>query len=61
MNYAIVPGALVRHPDEPAWGLGQVQSVIGPRITVNFPGAGKVLINAERIDLVVVESGDQAC
>lgn len=60
MSHAIEPGALVRHPSEPDWGLGQVQSVIGHRITVNFQGAGKVLINAERIDLIVVESGDSS-
>ena len=61
VNPAIEPGALVRHPAEPDWGLGQVQSVIGNRVTVNFQGAGKVLINAERIDLVLVESADQSC
>ena len=32
----LVPGALVRHPDRPDWGLGQVQSVDGARVTVNF-------------------------
>ena len=51
-------GALVRHPSEPEWGLGQVQSVIGPRVTVNFQGAGKVLINADRVALIVVESAE---
>ena len=54
MESFIVPGALVRHPDERAWGVGQVQSVIGNRITVNFENAGKRLINAERIQLVLV-------
>jgi transcription elongation factor GreA-like protein len=52
----IEPGQLVRHPQQPAWGVGQVQSVIDDRITVNFPGAGKVVINARVIDLAVVES-----
>jgi transcription elongation factor GreA-like protein len=36
----------VRHPGQPDWGIGQVQSVIGDRVTVNFEHAGKVLINA---------------
>ncbi len=54
MELDVVPGALVRHPDEPGWGLGQVQSVIGKRVTVNFENAGKVLINAGRIALEVV-------
>ena len=42
---------LVRHPDRPDWGLGQVQSVIGRKITVNFEHAGKVVIDGSRISL----------
>ncbi len=42
----------VRHPGRPGWGVGQVQSVIGHRVTVNFEHAGKVLINTA---LVVLE------
>ena len=34
------PGVLVRHPAEPDWGLGQVQSVAGRKVTVNFETAG---------------------
>lgn len=45
------PGVLVRHPLEPGWGLGQVQSVVGARVTVNFENAGKRLINADAIAL----------
>lgn len=48
----ITPGDFVRHPDRDDWGLGQVQSVIGNRVTVNFEHAGKQLINAEVISLV---------
>ena len=51
----LTPGAFVRHPDRPAWGLGQVQSVIGPRVTVNFEGAGKVLILVDRVSLIAAE------
>ena len=40
-------GDFVTHPQKPDWGTGQVQSVIGSRITVNFEHAGKQLINAE--------------
>lgn len=58
MFYDIVPGTLVRHPTQPDWGLGQVQSVDGSRITVNFENAGKHLINGEIIDLVVVRDED---
>lgn len=55
MQEIIVPGALVRHPAEPDWGIGQVQSVIGTRITVNFEHRGKVLINGEVVALELVE------
>lgn len=47
----LVPGAFVRHPGRPDWGLGQVQSVTGRRVTVNFEGAGKVLILSDRVSL----------
>ncbi len=42
---------LVRHPGRTDWGLGQVQSVIGNKITVNFEHAGKVVIDGSRIEL----------
>jgi FKBP-type peptidyl-prolyl cis-trans isomerase 2 len=42
----ITPGMWVRHRDRSDWGIGQVQSVIGDRVTVNFQHAGKVLINS---------------
>ncbi|MFC7474423.1 DUF3553 domain-containing protein [Dankookia sp. GCM10030260] len=46
----------VRHPDRPDWGKGQVQSVIGDRITVNFENMGKLLINAALVELEIVDS-----
>lgn len=57
MAQDLVPGTLVTHPSEPDWGIGQVQSVIGDRITVNFEHAGKVLINGGRIALEIVSRG----
>lgn len=61
MSEFLVPGAFVRHPTEPGWGLGQVQSVDGHRVTVNFENAGKRLINATVITLIEVEpNGDRA-
>ena len=50
----IEPGQSVRHPNQPDWGDGQVQSVIGSRITVNFEHVGKVLVNARVVDLLVI-------
>ena len=46
------PGMLVRHPSQPDWGLGQVQSRIGARITVNFREAGKVVIDGTQVVLI---------
>lgn len=54
MNVLLEPGMLVRHPACDDWGLGQVQSNVGGRITVNFEHAGKVVIDGRRIDLVQV-------
>jgi hypothetical protein len=54
MNPLLVPGAMVRHPTQPDWGVGQVQSVIGDRATVNFEDRGKVLINTAVVELEVV-------
>lgn len=48
----IEPGVLVRHPGQPDWGLGQVQSVAGARITVNFEEAGKQVIDSNVVRLV---------
>jgi hypothetical protein len=56
MSAILVPGMLVRHPARPDWGVGQVQSVVGARITVNFENAGKLLINGKVIALETVDS-----
>lgn len=54
MNAIFEPGVLVRHPDQPDWGTGQVQSNIGDRITVNFREMGKVVIDSRRVLLILV-------
>lgn len=48
---SIEPGCRVRHPDRPDWGVGQVQSAIGNRVTVNFEHVGKVLVNTAVVTL----------
>ncbi|MDW4496544.1 DUF3553 domain-containing protein [Sulfitobacter sp. D35] len=53
-NSILSPGMLVRHPAEPDWGTGQVQSNIGGKVTVNFPNKGKVVIESSRVMLVPV-------
>ena len=54
LNAILAPGMLVRHPQCSDWGIGQVQSNIGGKITVNFREQGKVVIDGARIALVPV-------
>jgi hypothetical protein len=54
MTSFLEPGMRVRHPSQPEWGIGQVQSNISGKVTVNFPEAGKVVIDGSRIDLMPV-------
>lgn len=56
MNDILEPGMIVRHPGAPEWGVGQVQSRIGDRITVNFAEAGKQVIDGRRVSLDIVWS-----
>ncbi|MBV8392275.1 MAG: DUF3553 domain-containing protein [Alphaproteobacteria bacterium] len=51
-NALLSPGEFVRHPERADWGLGQIQSMIGHRITVNFENAGKVVIDGNVVELV---------
>lgn len=50
---AYEPGQFVRHPGQADWGLGQVQSADGQRVTVNFEHVGKVLVNTAVIQLII--------
>ncbi len=58
LNSLLEPGMLVRHPDAPDWGLGQVQSNINGKITVNFEHQGKVTINGSNVLLVVQQGAE---
>ena len=55
MQYALLEvGCIVRHRDRPDWGLGQIQSIIGVRITVNFENEGKVVLQGDDVPLELV-------
>lgn len=54
LNAILSPGMLVKHPDHPEWGLGQVQSNAGGKITVNFRDHGKLVIDGRRVSLIPV-------
>ena len=45
------PGDYVTNPANEDWGIGQVQSIIGSKVTVNFENYGKRVINIENVSL----------
>ena len=45
------PGDKVINLDNKEWGIGQVQSIINEKITVNFENVGKKVINSSNIKL----------
>jgi len=54
LNALLEPGQLVRNDAAPEWGIGQVQSNIGGKVTVMFEDAGKVVIDSEHVALTLV-------
>ncbi len=52
------PGDKVINPLNKDWGIGQVQSIINNKITVNFQNVGKKVINAENIELEKFKNND---
>ena len=53
LNY--LPGDYVISPKYKNWGIGQIQSIINDKITVNFENSGKKVINAKEITLEKVD------
>ena len=45
------PGNFVLCPSNKEWGVGQVQSIIKQKVTVNFENVGKKVINTDNIEL----------
>ena len=45
------PGDKVTNPANKDWGIGQVQSIINGKVTINFENVGKKVINANIIEL----------
>ena len=45
------PGDFVINPQNKGWGVGQIQSIIKNKVTVNFENAGKKVINSKEIML----------
>ena len=56
MNFDYDPGDYVINPKNKNWGIGQIQSIIKEKITVNFENKGKQVINASKITLKKVKN-----
>ena len=52
------PGDYVINPENRSWGIGQIQSIIKNKVTVNFENAGKKVINSKRIVLEKIDKID---
>ena len=52
------PGDRVINPANKNWGIGQVQSIINEKVTVNFENVGKKVINAKNIELKRLEANE---
>ena len=50
------PGDKVINPLAKEWGIGQVQSIIKEKVTVNFENAGKKVINSEFVYLEKIKN-----
>ena len=49
LNYE--PGDYVINTNDKSWGIGQIQSMVQNKVTVNFENIGKKVINSEKIIL----------
>ena len=56
MHIDFEPGDYVKNPANKEWGIGQVQSIIGTKVTVNFENYGKRVINIENIRLEKIDN-----
>ena len=45
------PGDYVINPKYKDWGIGQIQSIINNKVTINFENVGKKVINSNEIFL----------
>ena len=52
------PGALVKCPSQPSWGIGQIQSCIGNKATINFENSGKKVIDLTIINLDIIDNAN---
>ena len=51
-----IPGTLVKCPGQPEWGIGQIQSCIGNKATINFENSGKKVIDLTIVHIEIVNN-----
>ena len=56
MFFNFEPGDFVINPRNKPWGVGQIQSVIKNKITVNFENVGKRVIYSKEITLERIDN-----
>tara|TARA_B100000700_G_C14340068_1_gene532287 strand:- start:72 stop:254 length:183 start_codon:yes stop_codon:yes gene_type:complete len=54
-NSDLTPGVFVINEKNIEWGIGQVQSNVGEKITINFENVGKKTINSKIIKLKIIK------
>tara|TARA_B110000093_G_scaffold142077_1_gene153069 strand:+ start:624 stop:821 length:198 start_codon:yes stop_codon:yes gene_type:complete len=54
-NLDLPPGTLVENLKSPEWGMGQVQSCINGKVTINFENVGKKVLNQNLVELKTIE------
>ena len=58
MSLSFEPGDFVTNPKNKNWGIGQIQSIVKNKVTVNFENVGKKVININKIILEKLENID---
>jgi len=56
IHFDFEPGDYVINPKQKDWGIGQVQSIIKNKVTVNFQNQGKQVINGDIVNLEKIKN-----
>ena len=56
IHFDFTPGDYVINPNQKEWGIGQVQSIIKNKVTINFQNQGKQVINGEIVILEKIKN-----
>ena len=51
MFFEFEPGDFVVNPKNKDWGVGQIQTIIKNKVTVNFENVGKKVLNTDIVNL----------